>query len=185
MPRANQQCALDQPQFCKRVPSAEQRACMGSSHRRPGTAPWSGKRPRYNGPTLPAHETRHYGAAEHMPIYAICGTMDRACLLQSRIQPAAPFQRFFPRDWHQPSAAPNPVADLASLFGGDGDSTDPFTLYGTVRWAADSWVDHVTHLRSCLAGSVNGISLGAKPARSVRTQLALHHHRALEGGIKS
>ncbi len=55
-------------------------------------------------------------------------------LLQSRTQPEALYRRLLSRDQHQPSAAPNPVADVAGLFGGDGgDATDPFTLYGTVR----------------------------------------------------
>ncbi len=64
-------------------------------------------------------------------------TVNHVRMSQSRTQPAALYQRPLPRNQHQPSAAPNLVADVAGLFGGNGgDATDPFTLYGTVRCRA-------------------------------------------------
>jgi hypothetical protein len=38
------------------------------------------------------------------------------------------------------------IADLASLFGGEADDIkdpiEPFTMYGTTRWAAQMWPAH-------------------------------------------
>ena len=53
--------------------------------------------------------------------------------LQSTVQPGAVYQQPLPTEQHLHGAGHNPVADIAGLFGSGNESTDPFTLYGTVR----------------------------------------------------